>query len=87
LNCCIEKFLFGPHNTSKGAACVDMPALDHAGTECTEDSDKRSEMIIFGSILTTFQLSSIFEGIWGSIENWLKPKIEQLSGNLACSNP
>jgi hypothetical protein len=44
-------------------------------------------MIIFGSILTTFELSIIFEGCWGSIENWLKPKIEPTSGNLACPNP
>jgi len=41
-------------------------------------------MIIFGSILTTFELSSIFESSWVSIENWLKPKTEPLLGNLAC---
>jgi len=34
-------------------------------------------MIIFESILTTFELSSIFEGSWGIIENWLKLKTEQ----------
>jgi len=28
--------------------------------ECVMDLDKQSEMIIFGSILTTFELSSIF---------------------------
>jgi hypothetical protein len=44
-------------------------------------------MIIFGSILTTFELSSTFEGSWGSIENWLKPKTEPTSKNLACPNP
>jgi len=33
-------------------------------------------MIIFGLILTTFEWSNIFWGSWGSIENWLKPKIE-----------
>jgi len=43
-------------------------------------------MIIFGSILTTFELSSCFEGSWGSIENWLKPKTKPQSGNLACTN-
>jgi len=37
-------------------------------------------------ILTTFELSSIFQGSWGSIENWLKPKIEPSSGNLAGPN-
>jgi len=31
-------------------------------------------MIIFGSILTTFELSIIFGVSWGSIENWLEPK-------------
>jgi hypothetical protein len=41
-------------------------------------------MIIFGSILTTFELSSIFGGSWGSIENMLGPNIEPPSGNLAC---
>jgi len=29
-----------------------------------------------GLILTTFELSNNFEGSWGSIENWLEPKIE-----------
>jgi len=43
-------------------------------------------MIIFGSILTTFELSIIFGGSWGSIENWLKLKTEPPSGNLACPN-
>ncbi len=28
-----------------------------------------------------------FWGSWGKIENWLEPKIEPLSGNLACPNP
>jgi len=36
--------------------------------------DYQTEMIIFGSILTTFESSSVFEGSWGSIENWLEPK-------------
>ncbi len=40
----------------------------------------------FESIFTTFKLSIIFRGSWGSIENWLEPKIEPLSGNLACPN-
>ncbi len=35
---------------------------------CVTDLDKRSEIIIFGSILTTFESSSI--------ENWLEPQIE-----------
>jgi hypothetical protein len=43
-------------------------------------------MIIFGSILTTFELCSIFGGSWGNIENWLKPKTKQQSGDLACPN-
>jgi hypothetical protein len=40
-------------------------------------------MIISGSVLTTFESSSNFGGNWGSIENWLEPKIEPPSGNLA----
>jgi len=54
-------------------------------TECVTDLDQGSEMIIFGSILTTFESSNIFGG--SSIENWLKPKTEPLLGNLACPNP
>ncbi len=33
-------------------------------------------MIIFGSILNTFESSIIFGGSCVSIENWLKPKTE-----------
>jgi len=33
-------------------------------------------MIIFWSILNTFESSSIFGGSWGSIENLLRPKIK-----------
>jgi len=43
-------------------------------------------MIIFGSILTTFELRSIFWGSWGSIENLLEPKIEPPLENLVCRN-
>jgi len=56
-------------------------------TECVADLDYQSEMIIFGSILTTFQSRIIFGGRWGSIENWLEPKTEPPLGNLACPNP
>jgi len=38
------------------------------------------------SISTTFELKSIFGGNWGSIENWLEPKIEPPLGNLAFPN-
>jgi len=55
--------------------------------ECVADFDQGSEMIIFESILTTFEPSRIFGGSWGSIENWLEPKNEPLSENLACPNP
>jgi len=43
-------------------------------------------MIIFGSILTTLESSSIFGGSWGSIENWLEPKTKPPSINLDCPN-
>jgi hypothetical protein len=43
-------------------------------------------MIIFGLILTTYDSSSIFGGSWGSTEDWLEPKTEPQSGNLACPN-
>jgi len=43
-------------------------------------------MILFGSILTTFKLSIVFKGSWGSIENWLEPKTKPPSGNIACQN-
>jgi len=41
----------------------------------------------FGSILTTFESSSIFGSSWGSIENWLEPKTKPPSRTLACPNP
>jgi len=41
-------------------------------------------ILIFGSIETTFESSSIFGGSWESIENWLEPKTKPPSGNLAC---
>jgi hypothetical protein len=44
-------------------------------------------MVIFGLILTTFEWNSVLVGSYGSIENWLKPKTEPPSGNLACPNP
>jgi len=44
------------------------------GTECVKDLDEQSKMIIFGSILTTFESSSIFGGSWGSIEIGLSLK-------------
>ena len=37
------------------------------------DLDLRLEMIIFESILTTFEASTIFWGSWGSSENQLEP--------------
>jgi len=40
-------------------------------------------MIIFGSILITFESTGIFGGNWGIIENWLEPKTKPPSGNLA----
>jgi len=44
-------------------------------------------MIIFWSILVIFESSILFGGSWGSIENWLVPKTDPPSGNLACPNP
>jgi len=35
----------------------------------------------FVLILTTFELSSIFAGSWGGIENWFEPKTEPSLGN------
>ncbi len=43
-------------------------------------------LLIFGSILTTFDASFIFWGSWGSIKNWLELKIEPSLANLACLN-
>ncbi len=40
-------------------------------------------MTIFESILTTFIVSVVFSGCWGSSKNWLMLKIET---NLACLN-
>jgi len=46
----------------------------------------QGEMIIFESILTTFEVSFIFWASWGSIENWLELKIEPPLANLAFLN-
>jgi len=43
-------------------------------------------MIIFETFLTTFKLSIVFRDSWGSSVNWLEPKIELPSANLACPN-
>ena len=37
---------------------------------------KISEMIIFESILNTFEVSTIFRGSWGCCNNWLGPEIK-----------
>jgi hypothetical protein len=44
------------------------------GTEFVTDLDLQSEMIIFGSTLTTFETSIIFGGRRGSIKNLLESK-------------
>jgi len=54
--------------------------------ECVTDLDLRSKIIIFRSILTTFESGSIFGGSWGSIANWFEPKTKPPSENLACPN-
>ena len=43
-------------------------------TECVIDLDPQSKMIIFESLLTTFELSISFRGSWESSENQLEPK-------------
>jgi len=40
-------------------------------------------MIIFGSIFTTFELSSIFGGSWASVENCLEPKTKHILGKFS----
>ncbi len=46
----------------------------------------QSKLLIFESILTSFKPSIVFEGSWGSTENWPEPKTEPQLGNLACPN-
>jgi len=55
--------------------------------QCFTDLDIQIEMIIFALILITIELSSMFEGSWGSIENWLEPKTKPPLRNLAFPNP
>jgi len=43
-------------------------------------------MTIIESILTLLKSSVVFKGSWGSCVNWLEPKIEPPSANLACPN-
>jgi len=44
-------------------------------------------MIISESIFTAFKSSIVSRGTWGSRVNWLEPKIDPLSADLACQNP
>jgi len=44
-------------------------------------------MIIFDWISTFLKSSIVFRVSWGSSVNWLEPKIEPPSANLACPNP
>ena len=60
--------------------------LNNSSLEATErvtDLDQKSEMIIFGLILTNFELCSIFGGSWAVLKIGLSLKP---SGNLACPN-
>jgi len=43
-------------------------------------------MIKFEFILTLFKSSTVFRGSRGSCVNWIEPKIEPPSANLACPN-
>ena len=49
------------------------------------DLDSRLEMIIFKSILTTFEASTIFWGSWGSSGNQLKPTNYKIVTKLSFS--
>ena len=42
--------------------------------ECVTDLDQQIKMIIFKSLVTTFEMSSNILGSWGSSKNWLEPK-------------
>ena len=49
-------------------------ARESDATECVVDLHSLSEIIIFNSILTTFEASAIIWGSWGSCWNMLEPK-------------
>ncbi len=40
------------------------------------DLDQSSEIIIFGSIWTTFEANTTFWGSWGSSKNWIELKVK-----------
>ena len=51
-------------------------------TMCIRDLDLsliKEARWIHGSLFTNYEVSSIFWGSWGSIKNWLKPKINPLN--------
>ena len=48
--------------------------ISYISTECVTKLDLQSRMIIFESILTTFEASVIFSGRWCSSKNWLELK-------------
>ncbi len=53
----------------------------HTNTERVTDL----ELLDFELILTTFKLSIVFRINWGSIKNWLEPKIEPPYGYFCLS--
>ena len=48
--------------------------LDFSFTECVTDLDLQNEIIIFQSLLTTFETSFIVRGSWNCSKDWLEPK-------------
>jgi len=44
-------------------------ALKYYYTECVTDLDKPLQLLSFGLILTSFKLTIVFEGSWGSTKN------------------
>jgi hypothetical protein len=60
------------YKTARGQKKIAHPC----STVYFTDLDQGSEMIIYKSILTTFIVSVVFRGSWGSSKNWLKLKIE-----------
>jgi len=60
---------------------IEAQKVDSTNTECVTDLYYCNEMIIFKSILTIF---FVFRDSSDGSYNWLEPKIEPPSANLAC---
>ncbi len=60
----------------RGLEIFHIIVVEFVSTECVTDLDQGSDIVIFESILSTFESNVVFRGSCGSSVNWLEPKTE-----------